>query len=56
MRSRMTGLWPLTVANIKSFLRNRAALFWTFAFPIIFVILFGSIFSGRRHDASSLAG
>src|SRR5262245_20795863 len=43
---RLTGLWPLTVANIKSFLRNRTALFWTFAFPVIFVILFGAIFSG----------
>ena len=43
----MRGLWPLTVANIKSFYRDRTSLFWTFAFPIIFVILFGSIFSGR---------
>jgi ABC-2 type transport system permease protein len=47
MRRRMVGLWPLTVANIKSFVRNRAALFWTFAFPVIFVVLFGAIFSGR---------
>ena len=46
--SRFTrGLWPLIVANIKSFYRDRTSLFWTFAFPIIFVILFGSIFSGR---------
>jgi ABC-2 type transport system permease protein len=36
----------LTIANIKSFTRDRAALFWTIAFPLIFVILFGSIFSG----------
>ena len=42
----MTGLIPLTIANIKSFYRDRASLFWTLAFPIIFVILFGSIFSG----------
>ncbi len=40
------GLWPLTRANIKSFYRDRAALFWTFAFPILFVILFGYLFSG----------
>jgi ABC-2 type transport system permease protein len=39
------GLLPLTVANVKSFYRDRASLFWTFAFPIIFVILFGSLFS-----------
>src|SRR3954454_13398505 len=40
------GLWPLTIANVKSYYRDRAALFWTIAFPVIFVILFGSIFSG----------
>ena len=40
-------MWPLTIANIKSFYRDRAALFWTIAFPVIFVVLFGSIFSGN---------
>ena len=42
----MRGFLPLTIANSKSFYRNRAALFWTLAFPVIFIILFGSIFSG----------
>ena len=42
----MNALLTLTVANIRSFVRDRAALFWTLAFPLIFVILFGSIFSG----------
>ncbi|MDQ3937374.1 MAG: ABC transporter permease, partial [Chloroflexota bacterium] len=42
----MRGLWPMTVANVKSFYRDRASLFWTLAFPVIFVVLFGSIFSG----------
>jgi ABC-2 type transport system permease protein len=37
---------PLTIANIRSFVRDRSALFWTLAFPIIFILLFGSIFSG----------
>jgi ABC-2 type transport system permease protein len=45
MRRFTNGLWPLTIANVKSFYRDRSSLFWTFAFPIIFVILFGSIFS-----------
>ena len=36
----------MTLANIRSFYRDRASLFWTLAFPIIFVVLFGSIFSG----------
>jgi ABC-2 type transport system permease protein len=42
----MRALLRLTVANVKSFTRDRAALFWTLLFPLIFVILFGSIFSG----------
>jgi ABC-2 type transport system permease protein len=39
------GLVPLTIANIKTFYRDRASLFWTIAFPVVFVVLFGSIFS-----------
>ena len=46
----MRPLLLLTVANIKSFTRDRAALFWTLAFPLIFVVLFGSIFSGGNND------
>jgi ABC-2 type transport system permease protein len=42
----MRALRALSIANLKSFLRDRAALFWTLAFPILFVILFGTIFSG----------
>src|SRR5688572_32378340 len=52
MRRLLSGLWPLTVANVKSFYRDRASLFWTFAFPIIFVVLFGSIFSGGPNSTS----
>jgi ABC-2 type transport system permease protein len=42
----MHALVTLTVANLRSFVRDRAALFWTLAFPVIFVVLFGTIFSG----------
>ena len=42
----MRALRALTMANLRSFTRDRAALFWTLAFPIVFVILFGTIFSG----------
>jgi ABC-2 type transport system permease protein len=42
----MARLAALTIANLKSFIRDRAALFWTLAFPVVFVILFGTIFSG----------
>jgi ABC-2 type transport system permease protein len=44
----MKALIQLTIANIRSFTRDRAALFWTLAFPLIFVVLFGSIFSGGQ--------
>jgi ABC-2 type transport system permease protein len=42
----MKALRALTVANIRGYLRDRQALFWTLAFPLIFVVLFGAIFSG----------
>ncbi len=42
----MKALSALTMANIRSYLRDRGALFWTLAFPLIFVVLFGAIFSG----------
>jgi ABC-2 type transport system permease protein len=44
----MNALLQLTLANIRTFVRDRAALFWTLAFPLIFVVLFGSIFSGGQ--------
>jgi len=42
----MKTLLVLTIANVKSLVRDRAALFWTFFFPIMFVFLFGWIFGG----------
>ena len=35
----------LTLANIRSYVRDRAALFWTIAFPLVFIVMFGLIFS-----------
>jgi len=43
----MGTLLGLTVANVKSLARDRAALFWTIFFPIMFVFLFGWIFGGN---------
>ncbi len=34
-------LLPLTVANLKMLYRNKQALFWSLAFPLIFVTSFG---------------
>src|SRR5260221_5900702 len=49
----MTALVALTLANIKSYVRDRAALFWAFAFPLLFIFMFGFIFQGG--GTSSLA-
>src|SRR4029450_4565826 len=40
----MRPLLALTAANIRSYVRDRAALFWTLAFPLIFIFMFGFIF------------
>ncbi len=42
----MRPMLSLTLANVKSFMRDRASLFWTLAFPLVFIVLFGTIFSG----------
>lgn len=42
----MHALFALTVANIRSYVRDRAALFWTLAFPLVFIVMFGLIFQG----------
>jgi len=51
----MNTLMRLTVANIRSLVRDRAALFWTIFFPIMFVFLFGWIFGGNA-DARIAVG
>lgn len=42
----MSFVLPLYVASQKGFMRDRMALFWTFAFPVFLMLLFGVIFSG----------
>jgi ABC-2 type transport system permease protein len=44
----MKALGQLYLANAREFLSNRKALFLTIAFPVIFVVLFGLIYS--NHD------
>jgi len=46
----MKTLIALTIANLKGLTRDRAALFWTFFFPIMFVLLFGVLFSGSGNS------
>ena len=42
----MSTIISLYVASIKEFVRDRATIFWTLAFPLIFIVLFGVIFNG----------
>ena len=48
----MNALLALTLANIRSYTRDRAALFWTLAFPLVFIVLFGLIFQGSGELAA----
>ncbi|HEX5147988.1 MAG TPA: ABC transporter permease [Candidatus Limnocylindrales bacterium] len=50
----MNALVALTIANIRSYVRDRAALFWTLAFPLIFIFMFGFIFQGGGESSLSL--
>jgi len=43
----MSTVVSLYRASIKEFVRDRSALFWTIAFPVIFIVLFGLIFGGN---------
>jgi len=49
----LKALLKLLVAHIKQFSRQRAALFWTIAFPIFFILLFGALFS--RSDSTTFS-
>ena len=42
----MRAFGKLLVANFKQFFRDRTAVFFTFAFPILFIFVFGVVFSG----------
>ena len=50
----MHPLLPLTRANVRSFVRDRTALFWTIAFPVIFIVLFGTLFGGSGNPTYSV--
>ena len=44
----------LIVAQNKMYIRNKQALFWSIAFPLIFIVVFG-IFYGADFEAATLA-
>ena len=46
--------WQLFLADLKSLVRNRMALFWFLAFPVIFILIFGAVFSGGQQASYSI--
>jgi len=44
-------VFKLFIANLKMMVRNRQALFWSIAFPVIFIIIFG-LFFGQDNTSS----
>ncbi len=43
----MTAYTALTRAGYKAYVRDRTTLFFTFAFPLLFLAIFGLIFRGQ---------
>ncbi len=43
----MSAFWKLYLANLREFARDRMTLFWTLAFPLLFIIIFGVVFTGN---------
>lgn len=50
----MRAFIPLYMANVREFVRDRSALFWTAAFPVMFILIFGTIFSGGNDISFSI--
>lgn len=48
----MNKIFLLLRSNLKEIMRNKAALFWTFMFPIIFIGIFGLVYGNE--DISAL--
>ncbi len=48
----MRGYTTLTIAGLKSFVRDRAGLFWSLFFPLFLVVIFGAIFGKAGEEGS----
>jgi len=43
----MRSLWKLTLVEAKLFLREPEAAFFTLAFPLVMLVIFGSIYGNE---------
>lgn len=51
----MSAFFSLSVAALKGFFRDKVALFFSFAFPLMFIVIFGVFFSGTGSDPFEVA-
>jgi ABC-2 type transport system permease protein len=49
-----TPFWALSVAILRGFLRDRAAVFFAIVFPLMFLVLFGGLFSDQDQSRVEL--
>ena len=47
MLAGIRAMWAIAWTDVRLLLRDRAAAFFTFVFPIVFAIFFGLVFGGN---------
>jgi ABC-2 type transport system permease protein len=52
MKRYFTATWALTRAYLIRFFRDKTAMFFTFLFPLLFLFVFGSLYSNNNGDVS----
>lgn len=55
MKNDLTAIVALTRAFTRRYFRDKVALFFTFAFPLIFLLIFGTIFGGNDGPSFKVA-
>ena len=45
----MSRVYTIIKAHIKTWFRSRSTIFWTIAFPILLIVLFGAIFGNGNN-------
>lgn len=51
----LAAVWTMTVAFTKRYFRDKVAIFFTFLFQIVFLVIFGFIFGGNESPNFSVA-
>lgn len=55
MSEKLHPLWELTLARLREFIREPAAIFWTFGFPVLLAIGLGIAFRSNPQEAVRVA-